>query len=47
MEIHMKVLKLSTAVFKKYFGQRFEQDQHSLQMADHFALPREHFFAHL
>jgi hypothetical protein len=29
------------------FGQQFEQDHHSPQMADHFALHREHLFAHL
>jgi hypothetical protein len=46
VEIHMKVLKLWSTVFHKFFGQHFEQDQ-SLQMADHFALHREHLFAHL
>jgi hypothetical protein len=29
------------------FGQHFEQDHYSLQMADHFALHREHLFAQL
>jgi hypothetical protein len=29
------------------FGQHFEQDHHSLQIADHFALHREHLFTHL
>jgi hypothetical protein len=31
----------------KFFGQHFEQDNHSLQMADHFTLHREHLFTHL
>jgi hypothetical protein len=30
-----------------FFGQRFEQDYHSLQMADRFALHCEYSFAHL
>jgi hypothetical protein len=29
------------------FGQHFEQDRHSLRMADHFALHCEHLLAHL
>jgi hypothetical protein len=28
-------------------GQHFEQDHHSLQMVNHFALHHEHLFAHL
>jgi hypothetical protein len=31
----------------KKFCQPFEQDYHSLQMADNFALYREHLMAHL
>jgi hypothetical protein len=38
----------SSEIAKHYlsqiFGQRFEQDRHSLQMADHFALHHEHLF---
>jgi hypothetical protein len=34
-------------VYHKFSGQHFEQDHHSLQMADHFPLHREHLFAHL
>jgi hypothetical protein len=33
--------------FHKCFGQHFEQDHHSLQMTDHFALHREHLFTHV
>jgi hypothetical protein len=29
------------------FGQHFEQDHHSIQMADHFAFHNEHLFVHL
>jgi hypothetical protein len=46
VEIHMKVLKLWSAIFHKFFGQHFKQDHHSLQMVDHFALHREHLFTH-
>jgi hypothetical protein len=42
-KIHTKVLKLWSAVFHKFFCQDFKQD-HSLQMADPFALHREHLF---
>jgi hypothetical protein len=31
----MKILKVCCAVFHKLFGQHFENDQHTLQMADH------------
>jgi hypothetical protein len=47
VEIHMKVLKLWSALLGKFFGQRFEQDHLSLQIADHFALHCEHLFAHV
>jgi hypothetical protein len=30
-----------------FFAQHFEQDHHSLQMADHFTLHREHLFTQL
>jgi hypothetical protein len=33
MEIHTKVLKLCSAVFHKFFGQEFEEDNRPLQMA--------------
>jgi hypothetical protein len=46
-EIRMKVLKLQSAAFHKYFSQHFEQDHHSLQMADHITLHCEHLFARL
>jgi hypothetical protein len=46
VEIHTEVLKLLSAIFHKYFGQHFKQDHHSLQMADHFTVHREHLFAH-
>jgi hypothetical protein len=46
VEIHMKALKLWSAIFHKFFGRHFEQD-HSLQMADHFSFYHEHLFAHL
>jgi hypothetical protein len=47
VEIHVKVLKLWSAVFNKFFGLPFEQNHLSLQMADHFALHCEHLFTHL
>jgi hypothetical protein len=47
VEIHMKLLILWSAIFLRFFGQHFEQDHHSLQISDHFALHREHLFTHL
>jgi hypothetical protein len=47
VEIHANILKLRIAVFHKLFGQHFEQDHHSIQMADHSAFNREHLLAHL
>jgi hypothetical protein len=38
LEIHTKIMKLWSAVFHELFVQQFEEDQHSLQTADHFAL---------
>jgi hypothetical protein len=42
VEIDTKVLKLWSTVFHKFFDEHFEQDHHSLQMADHFTPHREH-----
>jgi hypothetical protein len=39
----MKVLKLWSALFHEFFGQRCEQDRHSVQVADNLALHRKHF----
>jgi hypothetical protein len=46
-EMRTKVLKLWRTVFHIIFSQQFEQDHHSLQMADHFDLHHKHLFAHL